>query len=68
MKRPAFFLLASVIGFQLVIIAGALAGCFFVYPEIQDRDPANQRCDGTQLSELLQLVVTQTFALYAAEK
>ena len=28
MKRAAFTLLASVIGFQLVLIGGVLAGCF----------------------------------------
>ena len=68
MKRHAFYLLATVIGFQLVIIAGVLAGCFFVYPKIQDRDPSNERCSGQQVSELLAVIVTQAFALYAAEK
>tara|TARA_B100001741_G_C16243715_1_gene455225 strand:+ start:371 stop:577 length:207 start_codon:yes stop_codon:yes gene_type:complete len=67
-KRPAFFLLATVIGFQLVIISGVLAGCFFVYPTIQDRDPGNERCSGESVSELLMAIVTQAFALYAAEK
>ena len=68
MKRYAFYLLAGVIAFQLVIIAGVLAGCFFVYPKIQDRDPSNERCSGQQVSELLAVIVTQAFGLYAAEK
>jgi len=67
-KKWAFILLASVIGSQLVILAGVLAGCFFVYPKIQDRDPGNERCSGEKVSEQLALSVTQAFALYAAEK
>ena len=68
MKRAAFTLLASVIGFQLVLIGGVLAGCFLVYPEIQGRDPSNARCSGENISELLAVIVAQSFALYAAEK
>ena len=68
MKRAAFILLASVIGFQLVLIGGVLAGCFLVYPKIQDRDPRNARCSGDSVSELLAVIVAQSFALYAAEK
>ena len=62
MKRAAFALLASVIGFQLVLIAGVLAGCFAVHPTQSDR------CDGSKASELLSVIVAQSFALYASEK
>lgn len=62
MKRSAFILLASVIGFQLVLIAGVLAGCFNARPALVDR------CDGSKASELLSTIVLQSFALYAAEK
>ena len=62
MKRAAFTLLASVIGFQLVLIAGVLAGCFNARPTMADR------CDGSKASELLSTIVLQSFALYAAEK
>jgi len=62
MKRSAFVLLASVIGFQLVLIAGVLAGCFVARPALVDR------CDGSKAGELLSVIVAQSFALYAAEK
>mgnify|MGYP003327607146 CR=1 FL=1 len=62
MKKPAFYLLASVIGFQLILIAAVLAGCFVVTPEKGDR------CDGSKAGELLTTIVAQSFALYAAEK
>ena len=62
MKRAAFILLASVIGFQLVLIGGVLAGCFAIHPT------QNDRCDGSKASELLSLIVAQSFALYASEK
>tara|TARA_R110000765_G_C18920068_1_gene605795 strand:- start:1634 stop:1822 length:189 start_codon:yes stop_codon:yes gene_type:complete len=62
MKRTAFYLLASVIGFQLVLIAAVLAGCFAAYPT------ADSRCDGSKASELLSIIVAQSFALYASEK
>ena len=62
MKKAAFYLLASVIGFQLVLIAGVLAGCFAIHPAQDDR------CDGSKAGELLSVIVAQSFALYAAEK
>ena len=62
MKKPAFYLLASVIGFQLVLIAAVLAGCFVVHPKVDGR------CDGSKAGELLTTIVAQSFALYAAEK
>jgi hypothetical protein len=61
-------LVAGVIAFQLLIISGTLVGCFLVYPKIQNRDPGDQRCSGENISEIMALVVTQAFALYAAEK
>jgi hypothetical protein len=62
MKKSAFYLLASVIGFQLVLIGGVLAGCFVARPAMTDR------CDGSKAGELLSVIVAQSFALYAAEK
>ena len=59
MRKAAFYLLASVIGFQLVIIAGVLAACFYTN---------NGRCTGQKASDLLGVIVGQSFALYAAEK
>jgi hypothetical protein len=62
LKKPAFYLLASVIGFQLVLIAAVLAGCFMAHPN------TDGRCDGSKASELLSIIVAQSFALYASEK
>jgi hypothetical protein len=61
-KRAAFTLLASVIGFQLVLIGGVLTGCFVAKPKMVER------CDGSKAGELLSTIVLQSFALYAAEK
>ena len=58
MKRQAFFLLAGVIAAQMVIVAGVLTGCFIT---------KDARCSGKHASDLLTLVVSQAFALYAAE-
>ncbi len=52
-------MVASVIGFQLVIVTGVLAGCLFT----QDK-----RCTGELVSEMMLSITAQTFALYAAEK
>ena len=68
MKRPALYLVAGVIAFQLLIIAGSLIGCFLVYPKIADRDPSNERCSGTNVSALMGQVLSGAFALYAGEK
>ena len=68
MKRAAFYMLASVIAFQLCIIAGALAGCFLVYPRSPTADPEDVRCNGERIGELMSTIVLQSFALYAAEK
>ena len=59
MKRAAFYLLAGVITFQLVIVSGVLAACFYT---------ANQKCTGERIGELMTAIVGQTFMLYGAEK
>ena len=68
MKRLALYLVAGVIGFQLVIIAGSLIGCFVVYPKIKDRDAADVRCSGENITELMARITAASFALYAGEK
>ena len=59
MRKAAFYLLAGVIGSQLLIIAGVLAACFYT---------GNQKCTGEKVGELMTATVAQCFALYAAEK
>lgn len=59
MRRAAFYLLAGVIAFQVVAVAAVLAGCFVIKAK---------RCTGERASELMTYIVTQAFALYAAEK
>lgn len=68
MKKPALMLVAGVISFQLLIIAGSLIGCFIVYPKIKDRDPGDERCSGQAISELMAQITAASFALYAGEK
>ena len=68
MKKPALYVVAGVIGFQLLIIAGTLVGCFTVYPKIVNRDPADGRCDGEGVTELMAQITAASFALYAGEK
>lgn len=58
MKRQAFFLLAGVIAAQMVIVAGVLTGCLIT---------KDSRCTGEKATDMLTLVVSQAFALYAAE-
>jgi len=67
MQRPALMLVAGVIGFQLLIISGSLIGCFLVYPKLKDRDPADERCSGENVTELMAAITANAFALYAAE-
>lgn len=67
MKKPALMLIAGVIAFQLLIISGTLVGCFVAYPKIKDRDPSDERCSGSQASELMAQITASAFALYAAE-
>jgi len=66
-KKPALILVAGVIAFQLLIISGTLIGCFTIYPKIHDRDPDDERCSGSQVSELMAQITASAFALYAAE-
>ena len=59
MKQAAFRLVAGVISIQLLIVAGALIGCFITRTD---------KCDGSKVSELMTYIAAQSFALYAAEK
>ena len=67
-KKWAFILVMSVVGFQMSLIAGIFVGCFIDYPRIPNRDPSNERCSGSQATEMLLSLAAQSFALYAAEK
>ena len=60
-------LVAGVIAFQLLIISGTLIGCFMIYPKIKGRDPGDEQCSGSQVSELMSQITAAAFALYAAE-
>nr|BAR34279.1 hypothetical protein [uncultured Mediterranean phage uvMED] len=59
MRRAAFYLLAAVITFQLIMVAGVLTACF---------STKTKQCTGDRMSELVTYIVTQAFAVYAAEK
>ena len=59
MRKAAFYLLATVIGSQLLIIAGVLVACFYT---------ESRKCTGDRVSELMTSTVAQCFALYAAER
>jgi len=59
MRRGAFYLLAGVITFQLVIIAGVLSACFWTHSD---------KCTGEKAGDLMTAIVAQCFALYAAER
>ena len=67
-KKTALYLVAGVISFQLLIIAGSLIGCFITYPRISGRDPADPRCSGKNVTELMAQITAAAFALYAGEK
>ena len=58
-KRAAFYLLAGIIGVELLILAGSTAACFALKVN---------KCDGKQISQALNGMVASAFALYAAEK
>ncbi len=62
MKRAAFALVAVVTGVQLAIVVGAISTCMITKPNAQTCDP------GGELGQLMGAIVTQVFALYAAEK
>ena len=66
--KPALYIVAGVIGFQLLIIAGTLVGCFTVYPKIVNRDPSDERCSGENVTTIMSQVTAGAFALYAGEK
>ena len=59
MKTAAFKLVATVVIFQMTLIAGTLIGCFVT---------GNSKCDGSKISDLLNSILASSFALYAAEK
>tara|TARA_B110000003_G_scaffold185585_1_gene184414 strand:- start:788 stop:967 length:180 start_codon:yes stop_codon:yes gene_type:complete len=58
-KKAAFYLVASVIFIQLLVVSGVLIGCFRT---------GNGKCTGDKAAELMTYITTQSFALYAAEK
>jgi hypothetical protein len=62
MKRAAFALVAVVTGVQLAIVVGAITTCMVMKPNAETCDP------GGELGQLMSSVITQAFALYAAEK
>ena len=59
MKRQAFALVAVVIGVQLALLIFATVACFLLHIE---------KCDGSRIQDLLTMITTQVFALYAAEQ
>lgn len=59
MKRQAFVLVAVVIGAQLALLIFSTVACFVLHIE---------KCDGSRIQDLLTLITTQVFALYAAEQ
>ncbi len=58
MKRPAFMLVVCVVMFQLLLAAGSLAACFVT---------ESDKCTGDKVAGILDTIIIQTFALYAAE-
>ena len=64
MKRAAFYLVAGVASMQVLIVTLAVGTC------LVKTDPAKTpTCDpGGELGQLMGAIVTQVFALYAAEK
>ena len=64
MKKAAFYLVAFVAGIQVLIVAVSVGTC------LAKTNPATTpTCDpGGELGSLMGAVVTQVFALYAAEK
>ena len=59
MKKQAFALVAIVIGVQLALLIFATVACFVLHIE---------KCDGSRIQDLLTMITTQVFALYAAEQ
>ena len=64
MKKAAFYLVAFVAGVQVFIVAISIGTCL-----IKSSPGSPPTCDpGGELGQLMSAVVTQVFALYAAEK
>ena len=59
MKKQAFALVAIVIGVQLALLIFATVACFVLHID---------KCDGSRIQDLLTMITTQVFALYAAEQ
>ena len=59
MKNKAFALVAVVIGAQLGLLIFATVACFTMHVK---------KCDGSKIQDLLTMITTQVFALYAAEQ
>tara|TARA_Y100000748_G_C15071341_1_gene322667 strand:- start:199 stop:393 length:195 start_codon:yes stop_codon:yes gene_type:complete len=59
MRRQAFYLVTAVIGVQLALLVFATVACFVMHIG---------KCDGSRIQDLLTMITTQVFALYAAEK
>ena len=61
MKGLVIKLLFFVLGFELIIIAGASIACF----QLRTKD---KECTGEQITGMLNSIASKSFALYAAEK
>tara|TARA_R110002012_G_scaffold212231_2_gene383244 strand:+ start:476 stop:664 length:189 start_codon:yes stop_codon:yes gene_type:complete len=59
MKKQAFYLVSIVIGAQLALLIFSTVACFVLHIE---------KCDGSRIQDLLTLITTQVFSLYAAEQ
>ena len=59
MKRYAFWLLASVIGWQLTLISLTLTACL---------KSKKLNCTDGRMAEMVLSLTAQSFALYASEK
>jgi len=59
MKKQAFILVSIVIGVQLALLIFSTVACFLLHIN---------KCDGSRIQDLLTLITTQVFALYAAEQ
>jgi hypothetical protein len=64
MKKAAFYLVAFVAGVQVLIVSTAIGTCL-----LKSHPGSPPTCDPDgELGSLMSAVVTQVFALYAAEK
>lgn len=60
MRKAAFYLVCAVIGIQMSMLAAIAMACFFANSSVQ--------CSGDRANQLLSRMMTEVFALYAAEK